>query len=311
MDQVIIQEVGLRDGLQNQPRPISTADKLALAWSLLDSGIQQLEVTSFVSPRAVPQMADAAILTESLFAYLKAERPNFDTCGLSALVPNRRGYDAARNFPYQQLAVVLATTDAFNQRNLNMTTELALKGVQDLMVQARSDGLRLRVYLSGAMGCPYQGPVPVRDVLVLAEQLLKLGADELVVSDTTGAGSAKLARDLLHPLIALAGTSRLSLHLHDTRGQALPVALAGLDCGIRRFDASVGGLGGCPYAPGATGNVATEDLVYLCEQEGCSTGIDLAKLQSSIAFASRITGQALGGKVSIWLRSQQPDCTWQ
>ncbi|NNM51117.1 MAG: hydroxymethylglutaryl-CoA lyase [Pseudomonadales bacterium] len=310
MDHVIIQEVGLRDGLQNQPRNISTADKLALAWSLLDSGIKQLEVTSFVSPRAVPQMSDAALLTESLFAYLKAERPDFDSSGLSALVPNRRGYDSAKIFPYQQLAVVLATTDDFNQRNLNMTTASALTVVKQLMVQAKSDGLRMRVYLSGAMGCPYKGPVPVSDVLILAEQLLTLGADELVISDTTGAGCAKLARELLRPLIALAGTDRLGLHLHDTRGQALAIALAGLDCGIHRFDASVGGLGGCRYVTEATGNVATEDLVYLCEREGYSTGIDINKLQQSVAFASSITGQTLGGKVSIWLRSQQQDCAW-
>ncbi len=308
---VIIQEVGLRDGLQNQSRLISAADKTALAWALLDSGLQHMEITSFVNPVAVPQMADAAIVSDALFAYAATHRPGFNPEGLSALVPNRHGLEAALHFPYKVLAVVIASTDAFNMRNLNRTTQEVLQQLSALYPLAREKHITLHTHLSGALGCPITGDVPAKNVLQLAENLLQAGATHLVVSDTIGAGSPTQTRHLLQELLHLLPVQHLSLHLHDTRGLALPIALTALELGVRRFDASVGGLGGCPFAPGATGNVATEDLVYLCHREGMPTGIDLDKLLEAIDFAEKITGQPLGGRVSRWLRSQRGTGTCQ
>ncbi len=300
MDQVVINEVGLRDGLQNQPTLLATADKLRLALALQKAGLDHLEVTSFVSPRAIPQMADADELSHALFA---ASTRHQD---YAALVPNLRGYERALRHPYRELSVVVASTDSFNRHNLNKSLPEALDGALTLIGCAREDGVRLRVHLSGAMGCPYDGAQPIRHILDLAETLLAAGADELVLSDTIGSGHPRLARALLLPLIEGFGVDRLGLHLHDTRGLALPIALVAIDLGLRRFDASVGGLGGCPYAPGATGNVATESLVYLCEREGLRTGVDLEALQEAIALAASLTAQNLGGPVSRWLQHRCP-----
>ncbi len=302
MDRVIINEVGLRDGLQNQPRLLGTTDKLQLARALQVAGLHHLELTSFVSPRAVPQMVDADAFSQAMFA---AGAPAQD---YAALVPNLRGYERARQHPYRELSTVVASTDSFNRRNINKDLESALQGVLALIERAHVDGLRLRVHLSGAMGCPYDGPQPVRHILALSERLLGAGADELVISDTIGAGHPRLARALLLPLLESFPADRLGLHLHDTRGLALPIALAGLELGLRRFDASVGGLGGCPYAPGATGNVATESLVYLCEREGLHTGVDLEALQEGIVVAGQLTGQELGAPVFRWMRSRTQSC---
>ncbi len=307
-EHVYIQDVALRDGLQNQPHPVGTADKLALAWSLFDAGIKNIEVTSFVNPKAVPQMADAQALTESLFAYLSTERPNIHTDQLSALVPNLHGYKAATRAGYRQLAVVIATTDAFNLKNLNRTTHDVLQGLTELYMIARTDSVTLHTHLSGAMGCPYKGPIDPEVVVRLAESLLRSGAEHFMIADTIGAGTPRLARQIIKDLLSLVDPDHLGLHLHDTRGMGIAIAQAGLDLGIRRFDSSSGGLGGCPFAPGATGNIATEDLVYLCEQQGLHTGISLEGLYETVLFAERITHQSLGGKVMHWMRSQKRGC---
>ncbi len=308
-DQVIIQDVALRDGLQNQPHIVTTADKLALAWSLFDAGLQHLEVTSFVSPKAVPQMADAQQLTESMLAYLRVERPHIESGQLSALVPNLHGYKAAVRAGYSQLGVVIATTDSFNRKNLNRTTEEVLHGLTELYARAQVDSVIVHTHLSGAMGCPYEGFIKPDVVLHLAESLLRAGAKHFMIADTIGAGNPKLARIIIKNLFSLVDSHHIGLHLHDTRGMGIAIAQAGLDLGIRRFDSSVGALGGCPFAPGATGNIATEDLVYLCEQQGLHTGISLDGLYESVVFAERITKQSLGGKVMNWLRSQKRGCT--
>lgn len=295
--EVIINEVGLRDGLQNQPRFVSTADKLRLVDALLGAGVRYLEAASFVHPKAVPQMADAADVSAGL-----PQRPDVH---YMALVPNLKGYERAIAAGYRRVAVVVASTDTFNLRNIRMTRDEAEAVCREVMAAARRDGVSVRAYLSGACACPYDGAVPVALVQTLAGRLLDAGASEVSISDTIGAGNPRQIKQILEPLIRTFGAPAFNLHLHDTRGQALAMAWAGVECGVRNFDASVGGLGGCPYAPGASGNVATEDLVYMLNEAGLSTGIDWQSLRTAVSLAESFTGQPLGGRVMNWLRSQE------
>ncbi len=295
-EQIIINEVGLRDGLQNQARLVSTAGKLALAQSLIDAGLRYLETASFVHPKLVPQMADAAELTAALPAQ----------AGLHymALVPNLKGYERARAAGYRKVSVVLATTDTFNQRNLNMSRAQAEAVCREVMVQAGADGVAVRAYLSGARACPFEGKTAVSLAQQISDRLLSYGAAEVSISDTIGAGNPAQIKAILQPLVAAHGAAAFNLHLHDTRGQALAMAWAGVECGIRNFDASIGGLGGCPFAPGASGNVATEDLVYMLSEAGFDTGIDWRALEAPVRLAEELTGQPLGGRILQWQRSQ-------
>lgn len=294
---VCITEVGLRDGLQNQSRLVGTADKLRLAGALIDAGVRHLEAVSFVHPRAVPQMADAAEVTLGL-----PVRADMD---YMALVPNLKGYARAKAAGYRHVAVVLASTDTFNLRNIKMTRDEAEAACRDVIAQAGIDGITVRAYISGAMACPYEGVTPVSVVHRLSERMIAAGATDIAISDTIGAGNPRQVTDILRPLVAAHGAALFSLHLHDTRGTALANAWAGIECGIRHFDASVGGLGGCPFAPGASGNVATEDLVSLLHDAGFRTGIDLDALCAAVAVAEEITAQPLGGRILQWRRSQE------
>lgn len=291
-----ITEVGLRDGLQNQPLPVSTADKLALAQALLQAGVRSLETASFVHPKAVPQMADAAEVTAGLPAVSDAQ--------YMALVPNLKGYERAKAAGYQRVAVVIATTDHFNQRNLNMSLADTEAVCRQVIQQAVADGVQVRAYISGALGCPYDGAIDATVVQNLSEKMISAGAQDIAISDTIGAGNPRQIEKILKPLMAHYPAERFSLHLHDTRGTALVNAWAGIECGIRHLDASIGGLGGCPFAPGATGNVATEDLVHLLHASGFQTGIDLDRLYDAVEIAERITQSTLGGRVLHWHRSQ-------
>lgn len=296
-EQVQITEVGLRDGLQNQPIPVSTADKLALAGALIEAGVTQLEAVSFVHPKAVPQMADAVEVLGGL--------PRTSSLCVTALVPNRKGYERARENGVRQVGVVVSTTDTFNLRNINMTREQAMTTCLEIIRQARQDGITVRAYVSGACACPYEGMTPVDTVHQMAETLLEGGAHEISIADTIGAGNPRQIRDILRPLIAHYGADVFNLHLHDTRGMALAMAWSGIECGIRKFDSSVGGLGGCPFAPGASGNVATEDLVYMLESSGFNTGIRLEALRPAVELAERFTQKTLGGRIITWMRSQE------
>ncbi|MDI1301620.1 MAG: hydroxymethylglutaryl-CoA lyase [bacterium] len=296
-ERIRITEVGLRDGLQNQPGLVSTADKLRLAGALVNAGIRQLEAVSFVHPKAVPQMADAVEVTAGL-----PQRAGMD---YMALVPNLKGYERAKAAGYRHVAVVLASTDAFNLRNLNMTLAETEATCQEVIRQATADGMVVRAYISGAFSCPYDGKTPVSVVHRLSEKMLAAGASDIAISDTIGAGNPQQVIDILKPLLARFDSALFSLHLHDTRGTALANAWAGIECGVRHFDASIGGLGGCPFAPGATGNVATEDLVHLLHEAGFDTGIDLDALYHAIAVAETITAQPLGGRYAQWRRSQE------
>jgi hydroxymethylglutaryl-CoA lyase len=294
---VVITEVGLRDGLQNQPEQVSTANKIGLAEALIDAGIRSLEAVSFVHPKVVPQMADASEVLAGL-----PQRPDVKIC---ALVPNMKGYERARDHHVKHIGVVLASTDSFNQRNLNMTLAQTLDTCRQVIAQAKQDGVQVRAYISGACACPYDGITPMATVHDLAARLIGAGADEISIADTTGAGHPRQIHDLLVPLIETYGADRFNLHLHDTRGLALANAWEGIRLGIRKFDSSIGGLGGCPFAPGASGNLATEDLVYLLNSAGFRTGIELAALRHAVRVAEQATSQELGGRIMRWLINQE------
>ena len=306
-DNIYINEVGLRDGLQNQPNPVSTESKLQMAAALVEAGIRQIEAVSFVHPKLVPQMADAVDVLAGLARY-----PDLQIAGL---VPNMKGYERAREQGVTSIGVVLASTDSFNQRNLNMSLAQTQATCEQVIAQARADGVFVRAYISGAFSCPYDGKTPVDVVHRLTEDMIKAGADEISIADTIGAGNPQQVRDILDPLIQQYGADIFNLHLHDTRGLALAMAWSGIMAGVRRFDSSIGGLGGCPFAPGASGNVATEDLVYMCEEAGFHTGIDMQGLRNAVKVAELATGQHLGGRILKWMQSQdiraaqnQPPC---
>lgn len=297
-EKVIINEVGLRDGLQNQPVIVDTATKQRMFDALARAGVRHFEPVSFVHPKAVPAMADAAELT----ARLPLANPALH---LAALIPNLKGYERARDSGYGTVALVLSTTDTFNQRNLNMSLAQAAQSCIDILAQAKTDGVATRTYISGAFACPYDGTTPVAVTHELTHRMIDAGSDEIAIADTIGAGNPRQMQAIMRPLIAEYGAGRFFVHLHDTRGLATALAWTAADLGIRKFDASIGGLGGCPFAPGATGNVATEDLVYLLESCGLDTGIDLPGLREAVSIASRATGKPQGGRILSWLRSQE------
>lgn len=296
-EKVFINEVGLRDGLQNQPNPVSTAAKLNMARTLIDAGVRQLEAVSFVHPKAVPQMADAVDVLAGL--------PKRDDLQIAALVPNMKGYERAREQGVNSVAVVLSSTDTFNQRNLNMPLAQAMDTCKQVIQRAKEEGVFTRIYLSGACACPYDGRTPPDVMHRLAQDVIEAGVDEVSIADTIGSGTPQQIVDIVAPLVQQFGADRFNLHLHDTRGQALAMAWAGITQGIRRFDSSIGGLGGCPFAPGASGNVATEDLVYMLEESGFDTGIDLNSLRAAVKAAEEATGQSLGGSIIRWMISQE------
>lgn len=295
-DAVLINEVGLRDGLQSQPVMVGCTDKLRLAEALVAAGVRRLEATSFVSPKAVPQMADA----DELFPRL----PQPDLVAYSALVPNRRGLERARKAGVGEIAVVLAATDTMNRRNINMSLAEAHAASADTVRVAVAGGVRAKAYIAVAFECPFEGAVDRQRVLELAESMLAAGAHEIVVADTIGAAAPAAVTGLFRDCVAQFGAQHLAAHFHDTRAMAMANAWAALEQGIRNFDASVGGLGGCPFAPGAAGNAATEDLVVMFEQCGCGTGIDLERLRAAVDLAGELTGRVLGGRTTPWLKAR-------
>lgn len=295
-DRVHLTEVGLRDGLQSQPTLIGLDDKLALAEAIAACGVAAVEATSFVSPKAVPQMADA----DALFPRLPAP----DRIRYSALTPNLRALERARLAGVPEVAVVLSATDTMNRRNINMGLDEALNVSVQVLRAARAQNLRTRAYVAVAFECPFEGGVDPSRVLELGAALIGAGADELVIADTIGAAHPAAVGALFARAAARFGAARLAAHFHDTRGFALANAWAAYREGVRRFDASLGGLGGCPFAPGASGNVATEDLVLMFDGCGIATGVDLPLLRAAITVAERLTGQALGGRTARWLKSQ-------
>jgi len=269
-DSVQIVEVGPRDGLQDESRYVPVETKLRLIQRLAECGLPVVEVTSFVSPRWVPQLADA----EEVMAGLK-RRPGVR---YPVLVPNETGYDRARAAGAEEVAVFSAASEAFNRKNINCSIDQSFERFRPVLERARADGVRVRGYISCVLGCPYQGEVPIADVVRVAEALQDAGCAEISLGDTIGVGTPEKTGEMLDAVLDSVPADRLAVHLHDTYGQALANIHVALDRGIRIVDSSVAGLGGCPYARGATGNVATEDVVYMLEGMGLDTGIDLGAL---------------------------------
>ncbi len=279
---VTIVEVGPRDGLQNEASDVPTAVKIAFIEQLAAAGLPVVEMTAFVSPRWVPQMADAREVASGV-----ARRPG---TRYSALVPNLRGLDAAVESGLDHVAVFAAASETFSRRNINQSIDESLATYADVVKAARAREMGVRAYLSTAFGCPYEGTVPVAKVVEVAGRLLDLGADEIAVSDTIGVAHPGQVVDVVEAVTTRVPLDRIGLHFHDTRGTALANVYAGLECGVTVFDSSAGGLGGCPYAPGAAGNLATEDLVYMLDGLGIVTGVDL----SAVVAASRTVAGYVG-----------------
>jgi hydroxymethylglutaryl-CoA lyase len=294
---VIINDVGPRDGLQNQPQILSPEQRAALIHKLIDAGLKHIEVGSFVSPKAVPAMAN----TDRVFADL----PKGDFA-FSALIPNLRGYELAKAAGIDTVGMVIAASNTMNQKNINMSTEQAFSVCEEILAQdVHADSKpNVLAYIATPWECPFEGLIDEQVVISLAERLFTAGVEEIILADTIGAASPGQVKSLLSKMVTEFGASRLSCHFHDTRGMGVADVFAALECGIRKFDASIGGLGGCPFAPGATGNVATEDVALMLTQMGFDTGIDLAKLVAAADFAAELTGNCPGGHASPWLKRQ-------
>jgi hydroxymethylglutaryl-CoA lyase len=289
-DRVRIYEVGPRDGLQNEASPIPLDTKVEFIERLAMAGLREIEATSFVSPTAIPQLADADHLLPRL--------PRNDGVRYPVLVPNERGMARAEAAGADALAVFTAATDAFTERNIGMTVDESLAAFEPVLRRAEELGWWRRAYVSTAFGCPYTGAVDPHRAVNVATQVLELGVDEVCFGDTIGVGvPAQVA--VLTGAAVQAGipVERIAFHFHDTRGTALANVAAGLDAGVRCFDSSTGGTGGCPYAPGAAGNLATEDLVYLLDASGFEHGVDLEHVLDAARFIAGALGRPLASKV--------------
>jgi hydroxymethylglutaryl-CoA lyase len=288
--EVVVYEVGPRDGLQNEPETIATETKAELVRRLASAGVSRIEITSFVSPKWIPQLADADELCRVV------ARPPSAT--FSALVPNEAGYERFRAARLPVAAFFVSASETHNRKNVNRGIAEHLERFRPLAARARADGVLLRAYVSTVCGCPYEGDVAQGAVVELVRSLDLLGADEISLGDTIGVGHPKQVRELVRAVADAVALERIALHLHDTWGRALANVQAGWEAGIRTFDASLGGLGGCPYAPGASGNVATEDVVDLFEKSGIATGVDLDALVDTTAWLERdVLRRALPGRV--------------
>ncbi len=274
-----IVEVGPRDGLQNEKIILSTEDKLQFITLLSETGLQNIEVTSFVKAPAIPQMTDAVELFEQVEKRLGRTGINFP-----CLVPNLQGYEKAKSLGVKEIALFTATSDSFTKKNVNATVEETFSRMNEVAEAARKDGIRMRGYISTAFGCPFEGRMPVEKLALVTKKFLKMGVYEVSIGDTIGVAVPNQIKDYLTILKKEFPVDKLAMHLHDTRGMALANMLVSLDLGISTFDSSAGGLGGCPYANGATGNVATEDVWYLLNSMGLETGIDLEKLVKASKF---------------------------
>ena len=296
MDYVTINEVGLRDGLQNQPVIVPTEGKLALVQILVAAGVKNIEATSFVSPKAVPQMADASDLYKAL--------PGKDRIDYSVLVPNLKGYERAVDAGAKSVAFVLAASDTMNKKNINMSLQQTKAVCCDVIRQAGKDGVRSRTYISGVFLCPFEGPIPDERFIEMAEEMFGAGTNEVIIADPLGLANPTLVFGLFGGISRKLGLEKISAHFHDTRAMALANVWAALQAGVRKFDSSIGGLGGCPFAPGASGNLATEDLVLMLTQCGFETGIDVGGLRKAIKFAEELVKRPLGGRMMPWMESR-------
>jgi len=298
MTHVIVNDVGPRDGLQNDPTSVTPQDRVRLIESLLAAGVRSIEAASFVSPKAVPKMAGA----DQVFAALDQEAATF-----SALIPNMKGYELAKNAGARNLAVVLSATETMNQKNINMGLDATVSVCKEIVGIARNEGITPRAYVSVAIECPYEGLVTEETIEELTAAMFVAGAEEVIIADTIGAANPAQVKSLFTRLVAEFGADKLSAHFHDTRALALANAWQALECGIRKFDSSIAGLGGCPFAPGAAGNLATEDLVYMLDQAGYETGIKLDKLLASVALIEQLVQHPVGGRTLAYIKGRDAE----
>ncbi len=286
--EVKVVEVGPRDGLQNEAEHVPAESKISLIEQLGRTGLRHIEITSFVSPKWIPQMADAAEVASSVRLPSHVQT--------SALVPNIKGYESAKTAGIKEIALFMSATESHSKKNINKSIDEAVQTLGELVSLAKADGLKVRGYLSVVFACPYEGKTDPVAVVRLSNRLFEMGIDELSLGDTIGAAVPTQVRDLLKLISGESLRKRIALHFHDTRGTALANVVAGLDSGITTFDASIGGMGGCPYAPGAAGNLATEDLVYMLNEMGVNTGVDIEKLVNCGEFAQEIIKRKLPGR---------------
>ena len=295
-DKVRIVEVGPRDGLQNEKTPVSVAARIAFIEALVGAGLHTVEVGAFVSPRAIPQMVDSDQVLKGV--------DHHPDCEFHVLVPNEKGYEAARAAGAKVIAVFGSASEGFSRANINCSVAESIERFRPVIARARADGVKVRGYISCVLGCPYDGEVKPQAVVDVAGVLWELGCYEVSLGDTIGVGTPRKARVLLRAVAGHVPIAHLTMHFHDTYGQALANLYAGMEEGARVIDSAAGGLGGCPYAPGATGNVATEDVVYMLEGMGISTGVDLSRLVKATNEVSKLVGRSPVSRVAAAMNAK-------
>jgi hydroxymethylglutaryl-CoA lyase len=294
---VRIVEVGPRDGLQNEKTLVSVKDRIAFIEALVGAGLNTVEVGAFVSPKAIPQMVNSDAVLRGVNHQASAE--------FHVLVPNEKGYEAAREAGAKVVAVFASASEGFSRANINCSIAESIERFKPVIVRAKADGIRVRGYISCVLGCPFDGEVKPQAVVDVARTLSDLGCYEISLGDTIGVGTPMKARHLLRAVAGTVPMAHLAMHFHDTYGQALANLYAGMEEGARVIDCAAGGLGGCPYAPGATGNVATEDVVYMLEGLGVATGIDMAKLVAATNEISRLIGRPPVSRVAAAINAKR------
>jgi hydroxymethylglutaryl-CoA lyase len=295
-DKVRIVEVGPRDGLQNEKTPVSVTARIAFIEALVGAGLHTVEVGAFVSPKAIPQMVDSDQVLKGV--------DHHPDCEFHVLVPNEKGYEAARAAGAKVIAVFGSASEGFSRANINCSVAESIERFRPVIARARADGVKVRGYISCVLGCPYDGEVMPQAVVDVARVLWELGCYEVSLGDTIGVGTPRKARELLRAVAGHVPIAHLAMHFHDTYGQALANLYAGMEEGARVIDSAAGGLGGCPYAPGATGNVATEDVVYMLEGMGISTGVDLSRLVKATNEVSKLVGRSPVSRVAAAMNAK-------
>ena len=293
---VRIVEVGPRDGLQNEKTPVGVADRIAFIEALIGAGLNPIEVGAFVSPKAIPQMVGSADVLRGVSSHTDTE--------FHVLVPNEKGYEASQAAGAKVIAVFASASEGFSRANINCTVAESIERFKPVLARAKADRIKVRGYISCVLGCPYDGEVKPQAVVDVAKTLFDLGCYEISLGDTIGVGTPVKARQLLRTVAGEVPMANLAMHFHDTYGQALANLYAGMEEGCRVIDSAAGGLGGCPYAPGATGNVATEDVVYMLEGMGVETGIDMTKLLAATNTISRLIGRPPVSRVASALNAK-------
>src|SRR5512140_3204524 len=296
-DSVRIVEVGPRDGLQNEKTTVGVADRIAFIETLLGAGLHTIEVGAFVSPKAIPQMVNSDAVLRGVNHHPDGE--------FHVLVPNEKGYEASREAGARVIAVFASASEGFSRANINCSVAESIQRFKPVVARARADGIKVRGYISCVLGCPFDGAVKPQAVVDVARILWDLGCYEVSLGDTIGVGTPLKARQLLRAVAGAVPMAKLAMHFHDTYGQALANLYAGMEEGARVIDSAAGGLGGCPYAPGATGNVATEDVVYMLEGMGVATGVDMAKLVVATNEVSRLIGRPPVSRVAAAINAKR------